>query len=323
MSDSRSREPERDGVPDGSRPMELLESVQRLADIGVWTHDGGAADGGGDGSGDPVDGDLGDVGPDDDGTWWSDRAKAILGIDPETQPSFDAVADRFIDGDRERSLAQFERAREGGEEFEIEVGFVDGGTTERYLRICGEPRRRDSGRDALHGTVQNITDAKRQEQRIEVLRKTSQELREANSRQSVADIMADTAKNILGLDNTTIRLVDETEGTLQVVVVTEECVTKAGTRPDYPADEDTPAARTFRTGEPELHTDHSSTEDDQERGELRSGLYVPIGDHGVLSAGDITVDAFDERDVEAASLLGQLGAKAITRIGWARRSRAI
>lgn len=300
MTAPEPRSEAENGIPAGSRPVELLKSVQQLTGVGVWRHDG-----------------------DTDETWWSDQAREILGIDAGVRPTFEAVAERFIEEDRQRSREQFARARDRGEAFAVEVGFMNGGTTERYLRIRGAPRPDDSEGNTLHGTVQNVTDAKRQEQRIEVLRKTSQELREANSRQAVAEIMADTAKNILGLDNTTIRLVDETEGTLQVVVVTEECVTKAGTRPDYPADEDTPAARTFRTGEPELHTDHSSTEDDQERGELRSGLYVPIGDHGVLSAGDITVDAFDERDVEAASLLGQLGAKAITRIGWTRRSRAI
>lgn len=300
MTDAGSREEAGNGIPEESRSMDLLGSVQRLTGIGVWTHDGDA-----------------------DETWWSDGARETLNIDSDARPSFDAVAERFLEDDRTRARELMARARDRGEDFEIEVGFVDGGTTERYLRICGTPRRDGSGGGVLHGTVQNVTDAKRQEQRIEVLRQTSQKLREANSRGAVAEIMADTAKNILGLDNTTIRLVDESEGTLQVVVVTEECVTQAGTRPDYPADEDTPAARTFRTGEPELHTDHRSTEDDQERGELRSGLYVPIGDHGVLSAGDITVDAFDERDVEAASLLGQLGAKAITRIGWTRRSRAV
>ncbi|WP_144926896.1 GAF domain-containing protein [Halorubrum salsamenti] len=300
MTSPESRTEAEHGIPAESRPVELLESVQQLTGVGVWLYD-----------------------DDSDETWWSDQARDILGVTADIQPTFESVAEKFVEDDRRRSRELFERARERGEAFAVEVGFMNGGTTERYLRIRGAPRSDDSEGDTLYGTVRNITDAKRQEQRIEVLRKTSQELREANSRQAVAEIMADTAKNILGLDNTTIRLVDETEGTLQVVVVTEECVTKAGTRPDYPADKDTPAARTFRTGEPELHTDHSSTEDDQERGELRSGLYVPIGDHGVLSAGDITVDAFDERDVEAASLLGQLGAKAITRIGWTRRSRAI
>lgn len=298
MTDSTSRGKKE--IPDGTRPTALLQSVQQLTGVGVWEYDEAA-----------------------DETWWSDQARAILSIDADARPSFDEVAERFSDEDRERARELVKQACERGEAFETEVGFIDGGTIERYLRICGKPHRSESRGDTLHGTVQNVTDAKRQEQRIEVLRQTSQKLREASSRQAVAEIMADTAKNILGLDNTTIRLVDETEGTLQVVVVTEECVTKAGTRPDYSADKDTPAARTFRTGEPELHTDHRSTEDDQERGELQSGLYVPIGDHGVLSAGDITVDAFDEQDVEAASLLGQLGAKAITRIGWTRRSRAI
>jgi hypothetical protein len=42
-----------------------------------------------------------------------------------------------------------------------------------------------------------------------------------------------------------------------------------------------------------------------------------------LSAGDVVVDAFAEHDLEAASLLGELGAEAITRIGWVKRSRAI
>jgi hypothetical protein len=171
--------------------------------------------------------------------------------------------------------------------------------------------------------VRDVTDAKRQEQRIEILRRTSQQLRSASSKQEVAEIIADAAKNILGLVNTTVRLADEGRCTLRTVVATEECVERAGDRPDYPVEEETPAARTYRTGEPELHADHDETDDDHDRGALQSGLYVPIGNHGVLSAGDVVVDAFEEHDLEAASLLGQLGAEAITRIGWVRRSRAV
>jgi K+-sensing histidine kinase KdpD len=185
------------------------------------------------------------------------------------------------------------------------------------------PRRSADGDRFLYGTVQDITDVKRREQRIEVLRQTSQELRSVSTRQDVAEILADAAKNILGLVNTTIRLSDANNRRLETVVATEECLERAGDRPDYSVDEETPAARTFRTGEPEHHADHEMTEDDHNRGELQSGLYVPIGEYGVLSAGDVVVDAFADHDLEAAGLLAQLGAEAITRIGWVKRSRAV
>lgn len=299
MVDSVTTDLEGDIPPAEHNHEELLGIIQRLTDTGVWLHH-----------------------PSTDETWWSEQAKKVLGIDSGVQPSFENISEKFTENDQASVKELYNEALETGDSFELDVGFTNGGTTERYLQICAAPQH-TSESVVLCGTVRNVTDVKRQEQRIEVLRRTSQELREATSRQAVAEIMADTSKNILGLDNTTIRLVNNREETLQVVVATEECITTAGTRPDYSVDEATPAARTYRRGKPELHTNHSTTRDEQERGELRSGLYVPIGDHGVLSAGDVKVDAFDEQDVEAANLLGQLGAKAITRIGWTKRSRAI
>lgn len=58
---------------------------------------------------------------------------------------------------------------------------------------------------------------------------------------------------------------------------------------DWCADRD--QSGTFRTGEPELHADPEMTADDHNRGDLQSGPYVSIGGHGVLSAGDVVVDA--------------------------------
>jgi hypothetical protein len=130
-------------------------------------------------------------------------------------------------------------------------------------------------------------------------------------------------KNILELETSTVRLVDGDGEVLRTVGATEECVERAGEHPDYPDDEQHPAARVYRTGEPEVYADVDASGDDRDRGELVRGISVPVGEHGVLSAGDVVRDAFDERDVEAAGLLGQLGAEAITRIGWAKRSRAV
>jgi PAS domain-containing protein len=279
---------------------DLLASVQRLTGIGLWSYSVSA-----------------------DELWWSDRAKRIHGIKSERTPTFPDIVDLYTERDRERVMERFTDAVEDGEPFTVDVGLTGEGTTERSVRLFCEPLL-DNGRTVvLHGVVRDVTDVKRREQRIEILRRTSQELRGSSSKQEVAEILADAAKNILGLVNTTVRLVDENRSVLRTIVATEECVERAGDRPNYPVDEETPAARTYRTGDPEIHTDHEHTDDDHDRGELQSGLYVPIGNHGVLSAGDVVVGAFEEHDLEAAGLLGQLGAEAITRIGWVRRSRAV
>jgi hypothetical protein len=279
---------------------ELLASVQRLTGVGVWVHDAAR-----------------------DQTWWSDQAQRLHGIDPDTQPTVEGVLDRYADPDRERVLGLFDRAVTEGRPFDSDASLVGDGTTERTIRLRCEPRTRDGTVVTLHGTVRDVTDAKRREQRVEVLGRASQRLKRAHSRQAVAEVLADASKNILGLVNTTVRLIDEDRETLRTTVATEECVERAGERPDYPVDTDNPATLVFRTGEPELYADIAGDENAQVRGELVSGIYVPIGDHGVLSAGDIVAGAFDERDLEAAALLGQVGAEALTRIGWAKRSRAV
>jgi len=277
---------------------ERLTTLQQLAEVGVWTYDVAEKE-----------------------LWWSEEARRIHGLDAE--PTVPDVIEQYAEADRRDVLERLSEAVERGESFSVDVGYASKRTTKRTIRLRCAPVIEDGQTVMLQGVVRDVTDLKRQEQRIEILRRTSQELRNASSKDEVATLLADAAKNVLGLVNTTVRLVDENRNTLQTVEATEECLERAGDRPNYAVTEDTPAAETYRTGTPVIHEDHDYTGDNHSRGALRSGLYVPIGSHGVLSAGDVVVDAFEEHDLEAASLLGELGAEAITRIGWVKRSRAI
>jgi PAS domain-containing protein len=281
------------------RTPEMIASLQRLTGIGVWSYDV----------------------PRDE-VWWSAETKRIHDFDVGDEPTVSDVIDRYVETDRREVLDSLSAAVEHGEPFSVDVNYASERTTERTIRLGCDPVV-DDETVALHGVARDVTDLKRQEQRIEILRQTSQELRKASSKDEVAEILADAAKNVLGLVNTTVRLVDENRNVLEAIEATEECLERAGDRPNYAVTEDTPAAETYRTGEPVIHANHEFTDDDHSRGALQSGLYVPIGSHGVLSAGDVVVDAFAEHDLEAASLLGELGAEAITRIGWVKRSRAI
>jgi len=243
---------------------------------------------------------------------WSEEAARLHGGPTDRTASFEAVLDQYRPSDRSTVRQSVERAASTGDPFTCEVRLAD--DDQRRIRLQGTPVREDEAVVAVRGLAQGTGELATLRRRVDVLRDASQQLMGAGSPEAVAQILADASKNILGYVNTTIRLLDEDDGVLRTVIATEECVSKAGERPDYPVDEETPASRTFRTGESELHQDHGATEDERDRGELMSGLYVPVGDHGVMSCGDTAIAAFDESDVEAAELLGQLGAEALTRI---------
>ncbi|WP_348533554.1 methyl-accepting chemotaxis protein [Haloarcula laminariae] len=243
---------------------------------------------------------------------WSAEANRIHGPETGQTGPLSDVLGQFDSETLSLLREDIERAANAGEPFTREIRLAD--DQQATLRLHGAPVREEGDIVAVRGIAQDSTELSMLRQRVEVLRDASQQLMGAESPETVAQIMADASKNILGYVNTTIRLLDEEEGMLRTTISTEECVSKAGERPDYPVDEATPAARTFRTGESELQQDHEATQDGRDRGELMSGLYVPIGDQGVLSAGDTAISAFDDGDLEAAELLGQLGSEALTRI---------
>jgi signal transduction histidine kinase len=121
------------------------------------------------------------------------------------------------------------------------------------------------------------------------------------------------AKTVFGYIKAAVRLVDD-DAVLRTVATTETNVTAAGERPDYGVDEDVPAARTYRQGEPTIYEDLTSVDDDYDRGSLRSGLYVPIGDHGVFSCGESQPGVFDETDADFVAVLTTIAATALSRI---------
>ena len=248
----------------------------------------------------------------------SDGAAEVFDVYDDA-PSQSQIVAQFAVEDQQRVRSAFERAV--AEQSPITVTATLGDDADRQTaRIHATPLVEDGTVVALSGIAEDRSTTETLKRRVEVLRDASQELMGAENETDVAQIIAGASKNILGYVNTTIRLEDD--GVLRTTVATEECLEKAGERPDYDVDEETAASRVFRTGEPEIHQDHTATEDGHDRGELMSGLYVPIGDHGVMSAGDTTVAAFDQGDLEAAELLGELGSKALTRIVSERELKA-
>ena len=278
------------------RQNDLFTKAQDIADVGAWEHDVRRSR------------DL-----------WTDQVYDIYDLPKDVDPTPERRFECYHPEDRPTVREAFERAVEEGESYELELRLlVD--DERRWVQTRGDPQTED-GTCRVRGTVQDITDLKQRERQFESLHEASRELMRAKSRTDVARITIDAAKNILGYIRAAVRFVDEDEEVLRTFATTERNVAAAGERPDYRVDENTPASRTYRHGEPEIHDDLGATDDEYDRGSLRSGLYVPIGEHGVFSCGEARRGAFDETDVDLIAVLTKLSAAALTRIRSTQRLR--
>lgn len=162
------------------------------------------------------------------------------------------------------------------------------------------------------GTIRDVSPIKQREQQLERLHAVTSDLMEAGDREEIAQITARTAEEILGYESSVVRFA--VDGDLCPVAVTDSAREQMGERPIYPVDGDTPAARAFRSGEPQLYDDVSLLADEYERGNVRTVMYVPVGENGLLSVGSREPGAFDQADLYLASILTANTETALTRL---------
>lgn len=74
----------------------------------------------------------------------------------------------------------------------------------------------------------------------------------------------------------------------------------------------------FERGEPRIYADVREARDDYDRDPVRSAMYLPVGDHGVLVLTDADVDAFEQPDIELVSVLSATAGTALDRLSHER-----
>jgi PAS domain S-box-containing protein len=174
------------------------------------------------------------------------------------------------------------------------------------------------GRRLIVGVFRDVTTRKEQERRLSALHRATRDLMAADDRDAIVRLIADTADEILGFASTVVRLAVDGER-LEPAAVTDRARTTMGSRPEYPIGGDHPASRAYRTGEIRHHDDVRDVEDDHDRGAARAAMYLPIGEHGVISITDTAVAAFDRADVELAAILAANAETALDRLASERR----
>lgn len=154
----------------------------------------------------------------------------------------------------------------------------------------------------ITGVGRDITERKAHEEQLRSLNKQSQELMAADTREQIAKIGVEAARDILNLDLNAIHLYEEDQSGLVPVAATNAVYDLIGEPPVFTGGESI-AWRAYANREV-LSIDDIYTDPDVYNPEtpIRSELHFPLGEHGILMAGSPTPDSFDQQD----RILGQI-----------------
>jgi signal transduction histidine kinase len=149
-------------------------------------------------------------------------------------------------------------------------------------------------------------------------------------REDVIETLHDVATNIQSEETITgvcERTVSAAAGILDfnlctVILREDDWLVPYATSEDAPADgsrrmrvDEGLAGETYRTGTSRVVSEVTPSDETEPAKETyRSGISVPIGEHGVFQAVDTTTDAFDDSDIELAELLVSHTATALDRL---------
>lgn len=170
------------------------------------------------------------------------------------------------------------------------------------------------------GTIQDISIQKRRERQLNQLHTVSDELIEADSAAEIARVISETAAQILDFERTVVRVQSDSE-ILEPVLVTEGARADVGDAWPYQLDEETEAVRAFTSGETVVIDDVREVDDGYDRGNTVSVMYLPVGSYGLISIAHQEPNAFDETDVDLASILASNAETAFRRLDHERDLR--
>ncbi|TQQ80571.1 sensor histidine kinase [Halonotius roseus] len=273
----------------------LFAAVERLVGVGGWVYDS-----------------------DSETLSATDEAARISGCASPAAMTLDAVIDCFHPDDQPAVRAAIADAIETGAAFESEWRLDS--DEPRWVRVYGEPVDGE-GSSRLSGAIEEITDQRRHEGRLNALFETNRRLLDAETPPAVAEVAVTAAADVLGLSLNGVHLYDPTADALEPAAMSDAAREAFGEPPTFAAGEGI-AWTVFKTGEARVFDDVRAADavynDDTA---VRSEIAVPLGDHGVFLAAASTPNAFDERTVSLAKLLGTAVETALDQLEQKRRLR--
>ena len=215
----------------------------------------------------------------------------------------------------EHSEAYFQSLWEtitAGERWENEITDQrkDGGLYTAY-QIVTPVTDADGEIDRFVAVQTDITERKRREEAIEALHGATRELMAAESEDAIAETVAETAVELLGLPYTSIHFSED--DSLVPVAWSSPVDADNGTPPAF--DRNSPAWSVYESGESRIYADLAAEEHVHSPGPVfESEMIVPVGEHGVVLSASTEPDGYDADDRRLVELLCANAATALDRV---------
>ncbi|WP_227356687.1 PAS domain S-box protein [Haladaptatus salinisoli] len=196
------------------------------------------------------------------------------------------------DGERDGATLEFDLRTADGESIPVESRFG--------------PYRYDDDSYARTGVVRDVTGRKQFEGTLRALHDSARALLGARSREEVFDIVVDAATDVLDLPGVVVYRFDDDRDRLFPAAKSVETGFMRGEFPEIPPGESSITGRVFAEGESRYYRDVRESPDlqaDESVTEMRSGLFVPMSEHGILVVGSRAVGAFDDETRQLVELL--------------------
>ncbi|WP_254546070.1 bacterio-opsin activator domain-containing protein [Halomarina pelagica] len=242
----------------------------------------------------------------------SDALCSMLGVDRERLVGTDVRT--LIDLSLEEADCFADAEERNGQRIgscEVELETADGTLpVETHYSVLPEA---DGGE--ILGVVRDVSRHRRYEQTLTALNNSTHGLLRTESREEVSERIVATASDVLDLPGVTVYLFDGDTGRLEPASVSDAMTGLVGDLPPLGPGDSSLVWRAFVTGE-ELRSDDVREIDEVYDPEtpFQSGLYVPLGEHGVLVAESTRPAAFDETTVELVDLLAASAEAALNRV---------
>ncbi|WP_158056004.1 PAS domain S-box protein [Halorussus halophilus] len=164
------------------------------------------------------------------------------------------------------------------------------------------------------GVGLDITERAQYEDALAALHRSSRDLLHARTDDDVATKVVEGSDEILDLTGVVVYLFDEDETLLRPVAHSEDVPLLVGEPPAF-GPESSIVWNTFVTGETASFDDVRDSEDvANENTSIRSGLYIPLGNHGVLTVISPEVGFFDEQTAELVDLFATTAETSLDRV---------
>ena len=177
------------------------------------------------------------------------------------------------------------------------------GTRIHYEFTGGPLEGTDGTIRGITGTGRDMTERTEREQQLEALNRVAQELMSADTQDEIVKIGVETTRDLLRIDANSIHLYDADAEVLIPVAATEAVYDLVGEPPTF-TNGDSIAWRVYQQGEPLAVNDvHQEPDRYNPDTPIRSELYLPLGEFGILLAGSPSPESFDEQDLLLAEIL--------------------